>query len=159
MDAGRLATREEEIRQLIEEFTAPLLPPLGLSLWGVEVHMPGSGSTVRVFLENAASPDTAEDAGVNIDALADVSRQLSLILDVEDIFPGAYRLEGSSPGFERPFFSLDQLAGYVGETVDIRTLLPLGGAMEGRKKFKGQLTGVGETNLSLDVDGQQVDIA
>ena len=63
---------------------------MGVSLWGVEFASAGSRMVVRAYID-------AED-GVSIDKCARVSRALGAVFDAEDVLPGAYVLEVSSPG-------------------------------------------------------------
>jgi ribosome maturation factor RimP len=120
--------------QTLAVLAEPLAQSLGLSLWGVEVILAGR-STVRIFVESGD--------GVTIDQCAELSRLFGLALDVEDILPGAYTLEVSSPGLERVFFTAGQLAGAVGRTVEITLLRPLS-EFPGRRRFRGILETVPE---------------
>ncbi len=113
----------------LTDITAPLAASLGLELWGIELAFGGRG-LVRVFVES--------ENGVSIDQCAELSRLLSLSLDVEDLLPGAYVLEVSSPGLERTFFTEAQLARAVGQRVEI-TLHQPHAAWPGRRKFRGPL--------------------
>ena len=74
--------------------------------------------------------------------------QLSL-LDAEDVVPGAYVLEVSSPGLERRFFSPGQMSGYLGQVVDVRLTLP----QEGRRHLRGLLAGVEGPKIVFLVSG------
>ena len=114
---------------VLTDLTAPLAASLGLELWGIELAF-GGRSLVRVFVES--------ENGVTIEQCAELSRLLSLSLDVEDIIPGAYVLEVSSPGLERAFFTESQLARAVGQRVEITLHQPLP-AWPGRRKFRGAL--------------------
>lgn len=140
------------LSEQITNIAAPLAASLGLALWGVE-YLPGGRGVLRVFVEDAAyaggaapGPADAEltDAdllppqGVTIDQCAHLSRLLGLALDVEDIVPGAYVLEVSSPGLERTFFSASQLAGALGTVVDLAFADPPADH-PGRRKFRGLL--------------------
>ena len=115
----------------ITDLAAPLAASLGLELWGVELAFSGRG-LVRVFVES--------ENGVSVDQCAELSRLLGLSLDVEDLVPGAYVLEVSSPGLERTFFTEAQLARAVGQRVEI-TLHEPRPAWPGRRKFRGLLQG------------------
>ena len=119
----------EPIAEKITTLATPLAAALGLSLWGVEVAF-GGQSVVRIFAEG--------ENGVTIDQCAELSRLLGLTLEVEDILPGAYVLEVSSPGLERTFFTEEQLARAVGRQVEITLYLPLD-VVAGRRKFRGEL--------------------
>ena len=81
---------------------------------------------------------------------ADVSRQVGLMLDVEDIVPGAYDLEVSSPGLERRFFSTEQLRDYLGRTITAQAWE----ATEGRRRYTGVLTACFDDSFTLDEDGR-----
>lgn len=132
----------------VAELAEPLAASLGLRLWGVDVAL-GKRGMVRVFVENAnkgapepASPDsveTAAEGGVGIDQCAALSRLLGLALDVDDIIPGSYILEVSSPGLDRTFFTAAQLAEARSKMVEI-TLSQPPAAIPGRRKFRGILT-------------------
>lgn len=125
----------------IIEGIAPLVEQSGLDMWGVELLGEPGGQVLRVYVESAN--------GVNIDQCASLSRDISLFLDVEeDLIRGKFNLEVSSPGMERPFFSLEQIRPYVGQHVDAR----LHNAIDGRKNFKGKLESVGEDAISVLTD-------
>lgn len=120
---------ETRIARTITELAAPLAASLGLEIWGVDVSF-GKRGLVRVFVEGGD--------GVDIDKCAELSRLLGLALDVEDILPGAYVLEVSSPGLERIFFTSAQLAAHLGKIVEITLHAPAAG-YPGRKRFTGKL--------------------
>ena len=105
----------------------PALEPLGVVLWGLELASAGSRMLVRVFLD--------AEGGVDIGRCAKASRHLGALFDAEDVLPGAYVLEVSSPGLERRFFSPAQLAAYVGRVVDVRLHEP----QDGRRHLRGLL--------------------
>lgn len=107
----------------------PLAHSLGLSLWGIETAF-GGQSVIRIYVEG--------DNGVTIDQCAELSRLLSLTLDVEDILPGSYMLEVSSPGLERVFFTPQQLCTAAGKPVEVVFPHP-NKEFSGRKKFRGLL--------------------
>lgn len=117
------------LARIIHELALPLAESLNLSLWGIELAFSGRG-LVRVFVE-------AEN-GITVEQCAELSRLLGLALEVEDAIPGAYVLEVSSPGLERTFFTPEQLAGVVGETVEITLTAPVA-EFSGRRKFRGVL--------------------
>ncbi len=160
----------------IKELATPLAASLGLAIWGLELSFGGRG-IVRIFVEKAenpvlelSSPASAPDGGspvveeygqgiaqgVSIEECAQLSRLLSLALDVEDIMPAAYVLEISSPGLERVFFTQAQLAGALGKTVEITLHQPLPGLPD-RRKFRGIVTGA--SAHASAVDGEHGDEA
>ena len=127
------------LTQIIAELARPLAESFNLSLWGIELIF-GGRSIVRVYVES--------DNGVTIDQCAELSRLLALALDVEDAIPGAYALEVSSPGLERIFFTPEQLAGALGQTLEI-TLAAPSPEFSGRRKFRGVLIHVPEAGHAL----------
>ncbi|EGJ52018.1 ribosome maturation factor RimP [Desulfocurvibacter africanus] len=131
-----------EITNRIAQAARTVIEPMGLSLWGVEIVLDGRGQTVLVYVESPT--------GVSVEQLAEASRNIGLVLDVEDFIPGTYRLELSSPGFERSFFSTEQMRDYMGEKVEIRTSVPLGD----RRKFRGILKEVREDSIAVEAEGQ-----
>ncbi|MGE4192272.1 MAG: ribosome maturation factor RimP [Pseudodesulfovibrio sp.] len=137
------------MRQTFEEMLSEIIRPevenLGYVFWGLTSPATGKKRVVRIYIDG---PE-----GVNIDQCAEVSRQVGLMLEVEDVIPGAFVLEVSSPGLERLFFSPDQMAGYVGRKVDVLLQEPVGD----RRKFKGELTGVKDDTITLDVEGNSID--
>ena len=135
----------DELNQQLRELVLPLCEARGLSLWGIEILFGGGSKykVIRIYV------DTEE--GVTINQCVEFSRELSLNLDVEDedLVPGRYNLEVSSPGLERPFFSLGQLPPYVGEPVKLQLHVP----REGRKKFSGTLLSVQDQGFTLGTEG------
>lgn len=143
------------MRPTFEETLADIIRPevegLGCTLWGLASPSKGERRIIRIYIDG---PD-----GVTIDQCAKVSRQVSLLLEVEDIIPGAYILEVSSPGLDRRFFSTAQMADYVGRQV---TAL-LYEARDGRRKVTGVLKGIGpdadRKEFTLDEGGQDVTLS
>jgi len=142
----------------LESRLAPLVKTqtdaLGLTLWGLEAPAGSGRQMVRVFVEGSGE----DEQGVDVDSLAKLSRALSVALDVEDVVPGAYTLEVSSPGLERRFFAPRQLPRYLGRTVTARLDDPE--PISGRRKFTGKLTRAEDDRLEiLDDDGQEWELA
>ena len=90
----------------------PVIGTLGCELWGIELSGPSQRPVLRVFID---SPD-----GISLDDCERVSRQVSVVLEVEDPLPGEYVLEVSSPGMDRQLFTEEQCARYIGEEVRLR---------------------------------------
>lgn len=121
-----MSVSRETLASLIE----PVAVAMGLELWGVEYFARSTTSLLRVYIDR-------ED-GVGIEDCKQFSRQLSSVLDVEDPIHGEYTLEVSSPGLDRPLYSLAQYGKYIGETIDLKLRLPF----EDRRKFKGELKAI-----------------
>lgn len=99
--------------------------------------------TVRLFID--------KDGGVTVDDCADVSRQVSAILDVEDPIADKYNLEVSSPGLDRPLFTLPQFERYIGQDIAVHLRIPV---ME-RRKWQGKLERIEKDMITLIVDDQE----
>ena len=84
---------------LVTELIDTTIQVLGLDLWGVELLQQGKYSLLRIYIER--------EEGVTIEDCEKVSRQVSALLDVEDPIAGEYTLEVSSPGMDRPLFSIE----------------------------------------------------
>ncbi|XKE45792.1 ribosome maturation factor RimP [Halomonas organivorans] len=121
-----MATKDAALHALIE----PVVSSMGFELWGIDYLSQGKHSRLVIYIDH-------ED-GVSVDDCADVSRQVSAVFDVEDPIAGEYRLEVSSPGMDRPLFTLDQFARYAGHQVAVKLRVPF----DGRRKFQGLLAGV-----------------
>jgi len=137
----------EELWRLID----PVAAEEGLELVEIELrNEPRVGRVLRVYLERSAKAD--EDESPDIDELSRVSRQLSDLLDIYDVVPGAYTLEVSSPGVDRPLRKPEHFARYIGKRIEVRTTEMI----EGRKKFSGTLTGVTSEGVKVGQDDREV---
>ena len=128
---------------LLTDLVKPVAEALGFDLWGVEYLSQGKQSMVRIYIDHAN--------GIDVDDCAKVSRQLSSVFDVEDPIMGEYTLEVSSPGMERPLFTLEQFGLYIGEQIKVRLRAPF----EGRKNFAGQLTAVEQGDVVVAIDSDE----
>lgn len=132
-----LSTIEQQLTELISVPVAAL----GFELVGIE-FIRSRQSTLRIYIDS--------ENGINVDDCADVSHQVSAVLDVEDPITSAYTLEVSSPGLDRPLFVTEHYQQFIGEEV----LLTLRMGMQNRRRWVGQIkSAVGET-ITVTVDGQ-----
>ncbi|HBO2798685.1 ribosome maturation factor RimP [Pseudomonas aeruginosa] len=134
-----MSSKLEQLQALL----APVVEALGYECWGVEFISQGRHSVLRVYIDR---PE-----GILIDDCEAVSRQVSGILDVEDPISGEYTLEVSSPGMDRPLFTLEQFAKHAGEQVKIRLRSPY----EGWRNYQGILRGVEEQDVVVLVDDHE----
>lgn len=114
---------------------------LGFELVEIELAGGGNQTLLRLYIDS--------EEGVNVDDCADVSRQVSAVLDVEDPIAGRYTLEVSSPGLDRPLVKPSDFIQRIGETVKVR----LYQAIDGRRKFKGELVSADENRVVIDSGG------
>ena len=121
----------------LEALLIPIVEALGYRCWGIEFLSQGRHSLLRVYIDH---PE-----GISVEACAAVSRQAGAVLDVEDPISGDYTLEVSSPGMDRPLFTLEQYAAYIGEQAKIRLRAPY----DGRRNFQGVIRGVEGEEVGL----------
>ena len=136
---GRVSSKLEQLQALL----APVVEALGYECWGVEFISQGRHSLLRIYIDHAD--------GVLVEDCEKVSRQVSGVLDVEDPITNEYTLEVSSPGMDRPLFTLEQFAKHAGELVKIKLRSPY----EGRRNFQGPLRGVEEQDVVVLVDDHE----
>ena len=134
-----MATLEQNLQEMLQG----AIEDLGCELWGIECQRAGRFMTVRLFID--------KEGGVTVDDCADVSRQVSAILDVEDPIADKYNLEVSSPGLDRPLFTLPQFERYIGQDIAVHLRIPV---ME-RRKWQGKLECIENDMVTLIVDGQE----
>jgi ribosome maturation factor RimP len=120
---------------------------LGFQLWGIEYVQAGKHSIVRVFIDH--------ENGINIEDCAEVSRQVSAVLDVEDPISTEFTLEVSSPGVDRPLFNAQQYAAYIGEDAKVQLTMPVAGS----RNLKGAISKVEGQMLTIKVDGKDLVVA
>lgn len=130
----------------LAEMLAPAVEAMGFTLWGVEFVRAGKHSTLRVYIDHAE--------GISVDHCAQVSHQVSAILDVEDPIQAEYFLEVSSPGMERPFFSAEQFAAYLGEQAAVELTM----TQQGKRKFKGVIGAVDGEQIDFIIDGENFSV-
>jgi ribosome maturation factor RimP len=135
--------KEEELNALL----APLIADLGLELVGIEFSPGPGGSLLRVYIDAPERP-------VSIDDCERASREISALLDVNDPVAGRYTLEVSSPGLDRPLFTPEQFARFVGQAVKINVNLPL----EGRRRFHGTIKEIEGDRIVIEQDGAAMTI-
>ncbi|WDE10361.1 ribosome maturation factor RimP [Thalassomonas haliotis] len=135
-----------KFEQKLTEMLRPAVEEVGKELLGIEFISAGNHSVLRLFIDH--------ENGINVDDCAEVSRQVSAILDVEDPISTEYNLEVSSPGLDRPLFDKAHFEAVVGETIEVRLSMPL----NGRRKFKGLLEAVDGDTLVVIVDGQDYEL-
>ncbi len=132
--------------QRVHELVETTVQALGVELWGVEYVSQGKNSVLRVYIDSPA--------GIGIEDCEKVSRQVSALLDVEDPISGEYLLEVSSPGLDRPLFTAGHYELYIGSEIAVR----MRGPVNGRRKFKGVIKAVSTAEVTLDCEGELVEL-
>ena len=122
------------------------LEDLGYELVALQWVPEHGGRTLRVLIDHSG--------GVTVQDCGRVSRELDDLLEVEDWGLGAYRLEISSPGVERPLVHLKDYKRFVGRKVAVKTKQ----AIAGRRNYRGRLVNVADEHISVDIDGLKHDV-
>ena len=128
----------------LEDLVKPVVEGLGLKFWALEHLSHGRGATLKIYIDS-------QERAVNVEDCATVSRQLSSVLDVEDIFLNEYILEVSSPGLNRRLFTKAHFKEFEGENIR----LSLRKSYEGSKRYKGILVGLEGDEVVLQTGDEQ----
>lgn len=131
----------------LTEMLTPAVEAVGFELVGIEFVRAGKHSTLRIYIDS-------ED-GVEVDDCADVSRQVSAVLDVEDPISTEYNLEVSSPGMDRPLFKPDHYRQQIAQTITVKLQMP----QDDRRNFKGVLESCDDRVFTIVVDNQKFELA
>ncbi len=129
-----MATAVERVTELV----APIVADFGLELYDLE-H---AGGVLKVTVDR--------DGGVDLDAIAAVTRNVSRELDHADPIPGRYTLEVSSPGLERPLRTQAHFTRAIGAKVHVRTRP----GVEGDRRITGVLTAADRDGFVVQPEGE-----
>ena len=139
----------------------PALQALGLELFDVEITGSGRARTLRVFVDRPATSDGGSDAGVStgaergvdLDAITAATEAISPVLDHDPVaaaaLPGAYTLEVSSPGLERPLRTPAHFRSALGSPISIKSCA----AGSAPVRRRAVVLAADESGITLDVDG------
>jgi len=130
--------------QKLNAMLQPLVEDLGYEFVGLEYNSNPKHSVLRIYIDR--------DNGVTIDDCERVSRETAALLDVKDPIKRHYNLEVSSPGLDRPLFSLAHFTEFKGQEVKVSLFAP----QAGRRKFQGLIRGVNESSVTIAQDGTDV---
>ena len=129
----------------LADIIAPAVHALNYELWGCELIHQQKHDILRVFVE------CHDGNSVNLADCAQLSRQVSAVLDVEDPIRRQYVLEISSPGFDRPLYTLAQYQRYIGQKIKLRLKVPRGD----RRHFSGELLVVDEHEIRIKTEPKE----
>ena len=128
----------------VRELVAPLAEAASVEIYDVEHN----GGTVRVLVD--------ADGGIDLDAIARLSRSVGRALDDQDFVPGRYTLEVSSPGLERPLRTPEHFRRAAGSEVRVKTRA----GFEGPRRLSGILQAVTDDGVAVRAaDGEVCSIA
>ena len=141
--------KQTPLERKITDIIDPVVKDLGFEL--VQVRLIGSAKmqTLQILTED---PETGR---IDLNGCTAVSRAVSAILDVEDPIPGAYQLEISSPGVDRPLTRASDFDKYKGLEVTIEIDMP---DDNGQKRFRGKLNGINDNVISVTTENGDAQI-
>jgi ribosome maturation factor RimP len=132
--------------EVLVKLLGPVVQAMGYEMLGIEQFSKGRDSVLRIYIDHAD--------GIGIDDCERVSKQVTGVLDVNDPIKGAYHLEVSSPGLDRPLFTDEQFSRFIGERIQVQ----LREKLDGRRNFKGKLTAVDDAGIHIKIDGEEYEI-
>jgi len=137
-----MALDVDRVREIAERVAASS----GLEVVEVEFLGGGKARMLRVFLDKPGAGTDAL-AGVTHEDCANFSREFGTILDVEDVMPGSYTLEVSSPGLDRKLIKAADFSRFTGSRVKLTTRQPV----DNNRHFEGRLESFQDGRLTLDL--------
>lgn len=138
-----------QVTDQVEQLVQPILDDLKLELVDLIYQRESHGWVLRFLLD--------KEGGINLDQCAEASREISAILDVEDVVDTAYTLEVSSPGLDRPLKKARDFERFSGQLAKIKTIVPCDpdGRGRNRKTFLGTLDGLDGEDVLLTLKEKQ----
>src|SRR3989338_6891879 len=131
---------------MLFEMLQPVVNAMGYELWGLEHAGGGQGSLLRVYID--------KQSGISLTDCEHVSSQVAGILDTRDPIRGSYTLEVSSPGTDRPLFTLEHFNLFTGHEARIR----LHGKLQGRKNIVGRIAAVSADTVTILENGETYNV-
>ncbi len=137
----------DQENQVLFNLIEPEVVALGYETVGIEFRQNGRHALLRVYIDKAE--------GVTIGDCVLVNEQLASLLDAEDTIRGSYDLEVSSPGLDRPIFTIDQFRSFVGEMVRI----VLSEKQDGSRRYKGTLVSVDDDKIVINCNNKMIELS
>ncbi len=135
--------KRETYEQKTEQLLMPLMEEHQFELVDVEYVKEGSSWYLRAYID--------KPGGITIDDCEMISRALSDLLDEQDFIEGAYILEVSSPGLERPLRKDKDFARSIGKRVEIKTFRPV----NQQKEFTGILKEYDKDTVVIEMENEE----
>ena len=126
---------------------APVITSLGYEMLGIKYCQQKNGLTLRIYIDSTSD--------IVLEDCVRVSRQVSGVLDVHNPIKQQYDLEISSPGLDRPLFTLPQFENFLGQKVKV----VLARKLDGRHKITGFIHEVRDTSVVVTEAGKEYCIA
>ncbi len=142
-----MASAVTDLTCRIEEMITPTIEALGFQVVCVRLFE-GDRRRLQVMAEPASNEP------MTVDHCAKISRAVSALLEVEDPISGAYDLEVSSPGVDRPLVRPGDFERFAGFEAKVELDTPI----DGRKRFRGQLLGLADDKIRIMIDGEPAEL-
>ena len=136
-----------EIEKKISAIISPTIETLGYELVRISL-VPGETSTLQIMADRKSGEIDVEDCSI-------ISRDISVLLDVEDPINDAYILEVSSPGIDRPLTRLKDFSNWQGYEVKLETYE----LINGQRRFKGEIYNIEKDNITLANNGKFIELS
>jgi ribosome maturation factor RimP len=137
----------ERVRELAERVAVAY----GLEIFAVELTRERGQQVLRVIVDRPGPSATPEES-VGIEDCARVAEELSTMLDVEDVIPGEYIFEVSSPGLDRPLRHADDYRRFAGRWAKIVTSSPV----QRQTAFSGRVKGIEGEDVLFESEGKKL---
>ena len=135
----------------VRELAARVASTYGLDIFDVELKREGGQQVLRVIVDRPGPAATPEES-VSIDDCSRVAEELGTLLDVEDVMPGGYTFEVSSPGLDRPLRTADDYRRFAGRWAKIVTSEPV----ERQTAFAGRIKGIEGDDVLFESEGKKL---
>jgi ribosome maturation factor RimP len=130
--------QQDTIAKRIDKIAADAAKENGVEFVHSEIVGSRRNAVVRIYID--------KPEGVTIEDCSTVSRAVEAVMDVEDFMPSAYVLEISSPGLERPLFTIRDFERFVGKKAKVKTVEPI----NGQANFSGRIAEVEASQIVLE---------
>src|SRR4029079_13937492 len=140
----------DTVVEKVREIASRVAADRGLEIFDIQFRREAPGMVLRIQIDRPGPAASAEDS-VSVEDCAHISRDLSAILDVEDVVPTAYTLEVSSPGLDRPLRRPDDYRRFAGRLAKI----VMREKVDGQGFFRGRLAGLDGSDVLIVADDRQ----
>jgi len=135
-EVGEIVANVDNLHAIVE----PIVGSLDADIYDLE------------FTNNVLKVTLDRPGGIDLETVAEATRQISRQIDLDDPIPGKFTLEVTSPGLERTLRTSEHWVRSVGDTVRVKATPDF----EGERRFEGVVSGVEGDVVTLDVDGTPV---
>lgn len=135
---GFKTMQQDSIAKRIDKIAADAAKQNGVEFVHSEIVGSRRNAVVRIYID--------KPEGVTIEDCSTVSRAVEAVMDAEDFMPSAYVLEISSPGLERPLFTIGDFERFVGKKAKVKTVEPI----NGQANFSGRIAEVDASQIVFE---------